>query len=179
MNKPDARIKIIGLISLITIVFTSIFLISKYYYLVIGANYARPNTSHQVPRAQNIRFHIVSTENMCQRDTLSHRLTSFFSENYQFNKSIYDSTSTYQYLHYNGTEYKKYVSFDSEPIEIYSTVFNFTFSSKIDKVLKYENNSFVEYEIENLSELEKERIKNRLKVEILDKINWSVDHISY
>jgi len=167
INRFEVKVIVAGLFVVVLI------FIVKYLPYIFALLYARePASPEYYQYVQNrLTFSTIAC-NAPQWDTIHRRINAFFYQNPQY--VPHDSIAISVTKCMGGCSYtNKLIYFESEPIEVYEVHFDMSPPNYIDKVYNLEQNSFVEYETMNLDSIEKKRIKDRIKSDILNRIDWS------
>jgi hypothetical protein len=125
-----------------------------------------------------LNFHTVNCDNTLQWDTIINRINTFEEQNPQYlvPDSLNISTLSCEGNACAGTQ-KGYI-FNS-PFEVYIVDYNSATGNYIDYVYKLEINDLVKVKTDTLTIKEKNRILNRLKDEVLDKIDWNISSLHF
>jgi len=149
-----------------------IYVIGKFLFMFyFGMNYMdekNPQYLQYVHERINVGTPQLKTEQQC--DTLLVRIDEFLTDSIQY--QVPDSILLIRNITIGGSQKEVLIYFDVDPVEIYRVTFDCTGFSYIDDV--YQSSSrFREISTTTLDTTEQARIEQRLRKEIIDKINWS------
>ncbi|MCW3789774.1 hypothetical protein [Plebeiibacterium sediminum] len=166
--------KTIKIISIIGITGIGIFFTIKIViFLLFAKNYMDDKSPEYLDYVANrIGFTTTNIESLSQKEIIFERIDSFLIDNSEY---CVPSGIQIQPLICSGCTTKEIlVYFSEKPIEIYRITFEMT-GGYIDEIYTLKDNEFIEYKTEKLEDKEKERISNRVKEEVLDKIDWELE----
>ncbi len=164
------------LISIIIGILTIILVPIAFSYWFASGFVNKPNPEYSKYVSERINFSTTRIDNTLQWDTIQNRINSFFETNPEY--KVPDSIQVKEQICNGCTRIQKVVFFQSKPNEIYRVNFGMGFNY-IDEIYKLEDEKYKELLTNTFDAKEKNRIKSRLEIDVLDKINWNVKEINF
>jgi len=127
--------------------------------------------------SDRINFGTVRCDNLLQWDTIQYRINNYFNKNPQM---VPPDSLGIEVMSCNGCAViQKSIYFDNGLTEIYIVNFDMASFNYIDDIFQVKNGQLINIKTTTLDNEEKERVRNRLQNEMLDKINWNIDGIKF
>jgi len=157
------------------------FLIGKLtYYNLTQIDFIGAKSPEYLEHIQErINFATTQCDNTLQWDTLTNRINDFFKGNRKYIVPDSINVGIPEYVGAGWTGFEKAIYFDSIPKEIYIVSFNSSSHNHIDFIFSIHDGELKKKKTDTLSADEKNRIKLRLKSEILLNIDWDASDIEF
>lgn len=170
--------KIIKILSIVVVIVCS--LIGLIYYNLTHIDFIGTKSPEYLEHVQKrINFSTTKCDNTLQWETLTNRINDFFDRNNEYDVPDSIDVGVPKYIGTGWAGFEKAIYFDSTPKEIYLVSFNSSSYNHIDFIYSIDDDELNKIKTDTLSINEKNRIKLRLKSEILTRIDWDIADIQF
>ena len=166
----------------ITVITTLVFLIivGFIYYGITKIDFIGSKSPEYYEYVQNrINFGTFQCKRTIQWDTTISRIDDFFLKNKRYELPDSFGIEMVEYLGPNMSQKEKAIFFNQAPKEVFIVTFDLGSFNHLDKIYSIKNDTLIYKITDTLSDSEKARILERLKSEILSKIEWDVSAIKF